>query len=234
MPATEAPTPETKEIAVFWTRRGATCADCGEEIPRGGWLTVKDDQAFCLSCADLDHLVFLPRGDAALTRRARKYSQLSAVVLEWARARKRFERQGLLVEEAALERAEAECLADAEVREQRRLRNAARLQGLDQEYVARFAARIREIYPHCPPGTETAIARHACRKHSGRVGRSAAAKELDAEAVRLAVRAHIRHAHTRYDELLMSGLDRRLAREEIHDDVLSVEYRWRHGTGESR
>jgi hypothetical protein len=54
----------------------------------------------------LDHLIFLPSGDAALTRRAGKYSTLSAVVLQWSRARKRYERQGLLVEEAALQRAE--------------------------------------------------------------------------------------------------------------------------------
>jgi hypothetical protein len=34
----------------------------------------------CLTCADLDHLVFLGAGDAALTRRAKKASTLSAVV----------------------------------------------------------------------------------------------------------------------------------------------------------
>jgi len=49
----------------------------------------------------------------ALTRRARKHSLLSAVVLKWSRARKHYERQGLLVEETALELAEDECLADA-------------------------------------------------------------------------------------------------------------------------
>lgn len=64
--------------------------------------------ALCLACGDLDHLVFLSAGDAALTRRARKYSILSAVVLKWSRARKRYERQGLLVEECALEKAEWE------------------------------------------------------------------------------------------------------------------------------
>jgi hypothetical protein len=47
-------------------------------------------------------------GDAALTRRAGKHSKLSAVVLKWSRARKRYERQGLLVEETVLQRAEDE------------------------------------------------------------------------------------------------------------------------------
>jgi len=72
----------------------------------------KDKGALCLACADLDHLVFLPSGDTALTRRARKHSTLTAVVLKWSRARKRYERQGLLVEAGALEMAEEECSAD--------------------------------------------------------------------------------------------------------------------------
>jgi hypothetical protein len=37
----------------------------------------------CLTCSDLDHLVYLPSGDAALTRRAKKNSKLSAVVIKW-------------------------------------------------------------------------------------------------------------------------------------------------------
>src|SRR5215831_675919 len=42
--------------------------------------------ALCLSCADLDHLAFLPPGDAALTLRARKYSTRVAVVVKWSHA----------------------------------------------------------------------------------------------------------------------------------------------------
>jgi hypothetical protein len=50
----------------------------------------------------MDHLVFLPSGDAGLTRRAHRTSELSAVVVRFSRSRKRYERQGLLVENAAL------------------------------------------------------------------------------------------------------------------------------------
>src|SRR5438094_3831271 len=78
--------------------------------------------ALCLACADLDHLVFLAPGDAALTRRARRHSTLSAVVLEWSRARGRYERQGVLVDESGLQRAETECLADGDARARRRER----------------------------------------------------------------------------------------------------------------
>ena len=62
-----------------------------------------------MQCADLDHLVYLPAGDAALTRRAKRASRLSAVVVRFSRSRQRYERQGILVEEEALEAAEAEC-----------------------------------------------------------------------------------------------------------------------------
>jgi len=59
-----------------------------------------------VTSSDLDHLVFLPSGDAALTRRATKASSLSAVVVRGSRSRKRYERQGVLVEEPALALAE--------------------------------------------------------------------------------------------------------------------------------
>jgi hypothetical protein len=95
--------------------------DCGDDLGRRAMISLAGDRgALCLTCADLDHLTFLPSGDAALTPRARKYSTLAAVVLKWSRARKRYERQGLLVEEQALNRAEADCLNDAEARARRR------------------------------------------------------------------------------------------------------------------
>ena len=73
------------------------------ELGRNAWIMLAGDRgALCLACADLDHLVFLPAGDAAVTRRARKCSALAAVVLKWSQARKRYERQGLLVEPQAL------------------------------------------------------------------------------------------------------------------------------------
>ena len=89
------------------------------------------ERPLCLRCADLAHLVFLERGDAALTRRATRYSTLHAVVVRFSRARKRYERQGVLVEEAALSKAEAECLSDADARAAARERSAARRQQLD-------------------------------------------------------------------------------------------------------
>lgn len=181
----------------------------------------------CLACADLDHLEFLPSGDAALTLRSRKYSKLSAVVLKWSRARKRYERQGILIEEQALAEAEEECLKDADVRKRRKLREAERREETDKEYIQRFATRIRELFPGCPAGREEEIAGHACLKYSGRVGRCAAAKDLSPEAVELAVRAHVRHALTNYDELLSLCGDRHEARSMVADKVAGIMERWK-------
>ena len=100
-----------KEVTVFITSRDSTCSSCGEEFGPKTLITYAEGkEVLCLGCADLDHLVFLPAGIKALTRRAKKNSSLHAVVLRWTRTRKRYERQGILVEEAALEQAEAECL----------------------------------------------------------------------------------------------------------------------------
>ncbi|MBI5841153.1 MAG: DUF2293 domain-containing protein [Chloroflexi bacterium] len=216
------------DLKVFISHQDSTCDECHEHLGHGAWITLVEGKgALCLSCADLDHLIFLPSGDAALTRRAGKYSTLSAVVLKWSRARKRYERQGILVEESALQRAEQECLDDADVRARRNEREAERRAELDQEYVLRFAAKVRELFPNCPAGREQVIAEHACQKYSGRVGRSASAKSLDEKFILLAVIAHIRHAETNYDELLSRGLDRPLARDEVADEIDEVLSRWK-------
>jgi hypothetical protein len=65
------------------------------------------------------------------------------------------------------------------------------------------------------------------------VGRSAAARAFDSEAVELAVVAHIRHRRTPYDHLLASGYDRHDARAEVRSAVQTVLAEWR-GVAASR
>ena len=97
------------ELVVISPIKDWTCSSCGGT---GEFLMMDDAGPVCLLCAELDHLVFLASGDAALTRRARRASGLSAVVVRFSRARRRYERQGVLIEPQALAQAEAECLAD--------------------------------------------------------------------------------------------------------------------------
>ncbi len=218
---------EGEEIKVFISTRESRCNECGEELGSKAWITLTGEKgALCLSCADLDHLLFLPSGNMALTRRARKQSTLSAVVLKWSRARKRYERQGLLVESQALEKAEEECLGDEDIRKRRRERETTRREELDRRYLNQFAERVRELFPGCPAGREREIAEHACLKYSGRVGRSAPAKALDEEAVRLAVTAHLRHRETKYDELLARGYERWEARTAVEKTLNQVFHKW--------
>jgi hypothetical protein len=226
---TSNPSPKRPEIVVFSILRDSACAECAKELFHGSFLRMEGEKALCMACADLDHLVFLPRGDAALTRRAAKHSGLSAVVVRFSRGRKRYERQGLLVLEDALEKAEQECLEDAEARIAARTRAAERRMQLDEAYVRAFADALGGHFPGCPEKERGGIAEHACLKHSGRIGRSAAARGLDPEAIELAVRAHARHRHTPYDELLAQGMTREEARSIVASTVDEVLTRWRTG-----
>jgi hypothetical protein len=185
-----------------------------------------DAGPLCLACADMDHLTFLPSGEAALTRRAKKASGLSAVVVRWSRTRKRYERQGLLVEDAALEQAEQQCLADEDARMRRRERERERRIAADVELQAAMDKEIRRLFPGCPAGRAEAIARHTSLRGSGRVGRSAAGRSLDTEALTLAVVASVRHEDTDYDSLLMSGVSRAEARDLIRPAVDRIVASW--------
>jgi hypothetical protein len=202
------------------------CGDCGGPVMEGDLFVYETDRIVCLACAGLDRLIFLPSGNTALTRRATKHSTLSAVVVKYSRWQKRNERQGVLVEPTALETAEAACLSDEDARSRARERASVRREVLEGEYLKQFEARLLEMYPGCPPEEARSISEHACEKHSGRVGRSAAAKELADDAITLAVRAHIRHVHTPYDRYLDGGMDRAEARGIVGRRIDEVAEEW--------
>ncbi len=95
----------------------------------------------------------------------------------------------------------------AGARARRRDHDQVRRAAVDERFRDEFAAAIREQFPGCPPVRADAISYHAALRGSGRIGRSAAARRLDPEAIRLAVAASVRHIDTDYDDLLMSGID---------------------------
>lgn len=214
------------ELLVIAPLKDWTCTGCGGT---DDFLHMVDAGPLCMTCADLDHLIFLPRGNTALTRRAKKASGLSAVVVRWSRSRKRYERQGLLVEEPAVAEAEAACLADEDARARQRERAAIRRDADDVELVARMAAEIARLFPACPRARAEAVAAHTGLRGSGRVGRSGAGRALDEDALTAAVVASVRHEDTSYDELLMSGVDRADARARVRPSVDAVLTRWRNG-----
>jgi hypothetical protein len=222
--------PDAGDIVVFSVSRDTACAECGRELFRGSMIMLnKERNPLCLTCADLDHLEYLSRRNATLTRRASKHSRLRAVVVKWSTTRKRYERQGVLVDPEAVQKAEAECFEDAEWRERQRDRRRTREAEIDHRFVAEFARQIRMHFPGSPAAEAKEIAEHACRKYSGRVGRSAAAKEFDPTAIRLAVMASVPHRFTNYDELLLGGYDRYEARAMVRPEVDALLENWSTG-----
>ncbi len=212
---------------VFEILRDSACSECGAAIHQGGFLYMEAEQPFCLACARFDDLEYLPSGDAALTRRSAKYSARTAVVVRFSRTRGRYERQGILVETTALEKAEQECYEDADARASARAASALRRKQDDRAFVAQVTARLRVLFPRCPQDETAAIAEHTAARGSGRVGRTAAGRRLEEQALTAAVTAAVRHRHTGYDSLLASGLDRNAAREEVFDRVQEVLASWR-------
>jgi hypothetical protein len=87
------------ELVVVQALHEWTCHRCGGT---GGLLIMETAGPACLSCVGLGDLEFLGAGDALLTRRAKAKSARHAVVVRFSKSRKRYERQGLLVEPQAL------------------------------------------------------------------------------------------------------------------------------------
>jgi len=213
--------------AVFEILRDAQCSECGAEIEQGSFLLMEAEEPLCLACAGFGDLEFLAAGDVALTRRATKYSGRTAVVVRFSRARKRYERQGVLVETSALERAEQECAEDAEERAAARTRGAMRRRKEDRELVARMAKQIGVLFPGCPAHELAPIVEHTAARGSGRVGRTEAGRNLEERALTAAVIAAVRHNRTEYDKLLAQGMDRATARQRVAQEIDGILAAWR-------
>jgi hypothetical protein len=217
----------TPQPVVFEILRDAKCSECGAELVEGSYLFMEAEQPLCLACAGFGDLEFLAAGDVGLTRRATKHSARNAVVVRFSRTRKRYERQGILVETSALERAERECAEDANERAAGRASEAVRRREEDRKLVARMAKQIGDLFPGCPAHELATIAEHTAARGSGRVGRTEAGRNLEQRALTAAVVAAVRHKHTEYDKLLERGMDRATARQAVGDKIDEVLAAWR-------
>ncbi|HEX2888082.1 hypothetical protein [Vineibacter terrae] len=86
-------------VAVMPLKHTWKCHRCGGT---GDLLVMENAGPACLGCVGLGDLEFVPSGDALLTRRVKARSARNAVVVRFSRSRRRYERQGLLVEPQAL------------------------------------------------------------------------------------------------------------------------------------
>ncbi len=136
------------------------------------------------------------------------------------------------MEPEGLSRAEVECELDSGERAKQRERAAKARVKQDAKLVEEMTARIRELFPGCPPKEAQMVAARTAIRGSGRVGRTAAGRALNEEAITLAVCAAIRHQHTKYDELLARGMDRLVARARVQEQLEEILDAWRSGAGQ--
>ena len=50
------------EIAMFSTPRDLRCSQCQAALSHGSFLLIENHEPFCLTCPELDHLVYVPPG----------------------------------------------------------------------------------------------------------------------------------------------------------------------------
>lgn len=218
---------------IFLSRKKVvSCKICNKSIKEGEYVITEQEngKGICFSCSPYKDLTFLPPGDAALTRRSKKYSKISSIVQQWNQRRRRYERKGQFVEIEALSIAKAECLEDKDLRAEKNRRAAIKREIDDKEYIEEFSKEIRNQYPNLPKNREVKIAEHACEKYSGRVGRSAAAKKFDKDMIERAVIAHIRHQETNYDDQFGKGRRKREIRQDIQPAIISILKKWSKST----
>ena len=215
---------------IFVTKKEKiTCQKCKKAISKNDFFVSESEKTkgICFSCSPFGNYYFLAPGNVAMTRRSKKHSDLCGVLQEWNQRRRRYERKGQYVEAIAVEKAHIECEADQEKRAIKNQKASILREKQDKVYIEDFAKVIRSYYPNCPSNKEFEIAQHACEKYSGRVGRSASAKEFDKQMVDLAVEAHIRHTETNYDLQFGKGKGKKEIRADVKFDIKKVMNKWK-------
>jgi hypothetical protein len=94
---------------------------------------------------------------------------------------------------------------------------------------AKAAAEIKAQFPNMPQNEIVLVLKHGFKKYSRRVGRSSTVS-LDKKVI-LAVIAHVRHKHTKYDSLLREGKARDDARKAIWKDMETILRAWGYSKG---
>jgi len=162
---------------------------------------------------------FVPKGDVYITANVRKrtHDAGSTLYVVIDKNKKPF---GLRCPVAVYEAVIADSLATAEAR-------AAAVQTRDTAAERTFEEAMLKLFPKLPKAETPNILKRALKKRSGRVGRT---RRIDLEEkVELAVRAHIRHNHTAYDQMMKDGMSRWSARSKVQKiiDKTTLQWGWR-------
>jgi hypothetical protein len=100
----------------------------------------------------------------------------------------------------------------------------AATQKRDARFTDAAMEELEEQFPDMPEQEKMMVLKHGFRKHSGRVGRTGR-MPLPHKAL-LAVIAHVRHRHTKYDSILARGVERAAARKAVNRKIQSVMRDW--------
>ena len=104
--------PEKEKNFVFSLSRTSRCHNCDRKLAPGDIVKLEnsrdDKEALCRSCADLNSLELVLKGNAKISRLANKYSTITYIVMKWSDTWKTYERIGILVKPEAVDQAEAE------------------------------------------------------------------------------------------------------------------------------
>lgn len=101
---------------------------------------------------------------------------------------------------------------------------AANVQKRDQSIHDDFEAVTRREFPLMPPESLPMVLHMALQKRKGKVGRTGTLSSRD--KAHLAVRAHIRHSETPYEQLMESGMSREQARDMVAPQVDTIAQSW--------
>jgi hypothetical protein len=100
----------------------------------------------------------------------------------------------------------------------------AAIQKRDANLLAAASSELHNKFPTMPEDETKLVLKHGFKKNSGRVGRTSLIP-LSRKVV-LAVIAHVRHRHTKYNQLLESGTERQDARRAVRRRIETVLQGW--------
>jgi hypothetical protein len=164
---------------------------------------------------------FVPKGDVYITSNVRKRTHAAGATL-YVVVDKHRKPIGLRCPATVVQEV-------TEAAQATKARRAAVVQTRDAAAERDFKTELLRLYPKVPPEDIPQILGQTLEKRSRRVGRT---RTLDLESkVHLAVKAHIRHCRTPYEQLLRDGVERGEARRRVTALLDKVCSSWSGSTG---
>ena len=172
-----------------------------------------------------DGFVEVPIGNAFITRKIKQQAELVYIRMVKATRTRPSTPVAILAPKELVEQVHAEERRTWEQRNSRRQKERQYRADKESQRQAGLLEEIRSQFPAMPESVAETIVAHAFAVGSGRVGRTSLLD--DRRKIELAVRAHIRHCETDYEELLASGAERDWASLSVQEEIEQIYRVWR-------